>query len=136
MPEVFRRHSRPHRPELRLQPQRRLLQRPETRRSRGIYGCRRCRSRSYCRQHHQLLVQADGRYPARRSAYPWRYELMPERHRGKTPPHPHLPHGGRQPLQGRMSSRRNQPAHRRHHQRRQPLLQRACPPLPRRLRTA
>ena len=37
---VLRRDSRPHGPELRLQPQWRFLQRPEVERTRSVYGCR------------------------------------------------------------------------------------------------
>lgn len=39
VPQILRRHSGPYRPELRLQPQRRVLQGPEAERPRSLYGC-------------------------------------------------------------------------------------------------
>ena len=43
----------------------------------------------------------------------------------QAPAHPHLPHGGGQPLQGREAPRGDEQAHRRHHIGRQPRLLRA-----------
>ena len=65
-----------------------------------------------------------------------RHKQLPVRHRCEAAAHPHLPHGGRQPLQGRVPARGDEPPHRGHHLRCEHGLLRACPPLSGRHRPA
>ncbi len=81
-------------------------------------------------QHHRGLVQADGPGPARRAADPGRHQFLPVGHRRQAPAYPHFPHGGGQPLQGRVPAGGDQPPHRGRDLRREHGLLRARPPLP------
>ena len=74
---------------------------------------------------YKLIGAGEARCPA----HPGRHKLVPVCYFGKAPAHPHLPHGGGQPLQGRVPARGDQPSYRGRYQRREPCLLRACAPL-------
>ena len=118
MQGVLRLPACPHGSELRLQPQRDILQGPEAQRSGCVHGRRRRRPRQHRGEHHRLQLQADGSDQSRRCTGAGRHEQLPERDRREEAPHPDLPHGGREPVQGRVPSGGDQPEDSGHHLRR------------------
>ena len=136
MPEILRCAARTYGSELRLQPQRGVLQGPQAGGPGRVHGRRWGRPRGHGGQHHKRLIQADGADEARRRAGARRHQQLPERHRSQETPHTYLPHGGRQPLQGRVPARGDQPKDSGHHLGRQPLLLGARAEVPHRVRDA
>ena len=129
MPPVFRYVAGPHGAELRLQPERHLLPRSETRGAGDLHGRRRGGPRRDDGQHHREILSADGCRQAGRRSRARRHELLPVGHRRQAAAHPDLPHGGGQPLQGRMPAGGDEPPDRRHHLRRESGVFGARPPL-------